>query len=50
MLQGVMLRRELIRNRKFFASFGGLLLYLEGPYKKMTSLKIENVYMLLKKS
>ncbi|KAF2793638.1 RNA polymerase [Melanomma pulvis-pyrius CBS 109.77] len=34
---------------KFFASFGGLLLYLEGPYKKMTSLKIEYVYMLLKK-
>lgn len=42
--------RGLTRSRKFFASFGGLLLYLEGPYKKMTSLKIENVYMLLKKS
>jgi hypothetical protein len=34
---------------KFYASFGGLLLYIEGPYKKLTSLKIENVYMLLKK-
>ncbi|KAF2703208.1 DNA-directed RNA polymeras-like proteines i [Pleomassaria siparia CBS 279.74] len=35
---------------KFFASFGGLLLFLEGPYKKMTSLKIEYVYMLLNKA
>ncbi|KAF2873449.1 RNA polymerase Rpb8 [Massariosphaeria phaeospora] len=34
---------------KFYASFGGLLLFLEGPYKKLTSLKIEYVYMLLKK-
>ena len=50
MLGGVVLGSRLTRNRKFFASFGGLLLYLEGPYKKMTSLKIENVYMLLKKS
>ncbi|KAF2744290.1 DNA-directed RNA polymeras-like proteines i [Sporormia fimetaria CBS 119925] len=34
---------------KFYASFGGLLLFIEGPYKKLSSLRIENVYMLLKK-
>ena len=39
----------LTRDRKFYASFGGLLLYIEGPYKKLTSLKIEHVYLLLKK-
>jgi len=36
--------------RKFYASFGGLLLFIKGPYKKMSSLKIENVYMLVKKA
>ncbi|MCJ1283340.1 DNA-directed RNA polymerases I, II, and III subunit RPABC3 [Xylographa opegraphella] len=35
---------------KVFISFGGLLLYLEGPYKKLTPLRIDYVYLLLKKS
>ncbi len=37
-------------RRKYFASFGGLLLYIEGPFKKLTGLKIDNIYMLLKHS
>jgi DNA-directed RNA polymerase I, II, and III subunit RPABC3 len=32
-----------------YISFGGLLLSLNGPYKKLSPLKIEYVYMLLKK-
>ncbi|KAJ5587250.1 uncharacterized protein N7459_003015 [Penicillium hispanicum] len=32
-----------------FVSFGGLLLYLEGPYKKTAPLRIDHVYLLLKK-
>ncbi|MCJ1401758.1 DNA-directed RNA polymerases I, II, and III subunit RPABC3 [Xylographa trunciseda] len=35
---------------KVFISFGGLLLYLEGPYKRLTPLRIDYVYLLLKKS
>ncbi|KAJ9623266.1 DNA-directed RNA polymerases I, II, and III subunit RPABC3 [Taxawa tesnikishii (nom. ined.)] len=35
--------------RKVYISFGGLLLYLEGPYKKLTPLRIDYVYLLLKK-
>ncbi|KAF1945238.1 DNA-directed RNA polymeras-like proteines i [Clathrospora elynae] len=35
---------------KYFASFGGLLLYMEGPYKKLNGLKIDDIYMLLKHS
>ncbi|KAG0652735.1 DNA-directed RNA polymerases and III subunit rpabc3 [Hyphodiscus hymeniophilus] len=34
---------------KCFTSFGGLLLALEGPYKKLTPLRVDYVYMLLKK-
>ncbi|KAF2188086.1 DNA-directed RNA polymerases i, ii, and iii 145 kDa polypeptide [Zopfia rhizophila CBS 207.26] len=34
---------------KVYCSFGGLLLYLEGPYKKLTSLRIDYIYLLLKK-
>lgn len=36
-------------HRKVYASFGGLLLYLEGPFKKLTSLRSDNVYLLVKK-
>jgi len=36
-------------DRKCYASFGGLLLYLEGPYKKLNGLKIDNLYLLVKK-
>ncbi|KAJ5619993.1 RNA polymerase Rpb8 [Penicillium lagena] len=32
-----------------FVSFGGLLLYLEGPYKKLAPLRIDHLYLLLKK-
>lgn len=35
--------------RKVFASFGGLLLYIEGPYKKLTPLRIDYIYLLVKK-
>ena len=40
----------LCEYRKFFTSFGGLLLYMEGPYKKLTPLKIDYVYLLIRKS
>jgi DNA-directed RNA polymerase I, II, and III subunit RPABC3 len=36
-------------NSKVYVSFGGLLLYLEGPYKKLTPLRIDYVYLLIKK-
>ncbi|KAI9713150.1 MAG: DNA-directed RNA polymerases I, II, and III subunit RPABC3 [Bogoriella megaspora] len=32
-----------------YVSFGGLLLWLKGPYKKLTGLRIDYVYLLLKK-
>lgn len=34
---------------KAYVSFGGLLLYLEGPFQKLMPLKQENVYLLAKK-
>lgn len=34
---------------KVYVSFGGLLLAIEGPYKKLTPLRIDHVYLLLKK-
>jgi len=37
------------RHSKVYVSFGGLLLYLEGPYKKLTPLRIDYVYLLIKK-
>jgi DNA-directed RNA polymerase I, II, and III subunit RPABC3 len=37
-------------DRKYFASFGGLLLYMEGPYKKLNGLKIDDIYMLIKRA
>jgi DNA-directed RNA polymerase I, II, and III subunit RPABC3 len=36
-------------DRKVYVSFGGLLMYIEGPYKKLTPLRIDHVYLLLKK-
>ncbi|KAL3257198.1 hypothetical protein ABHI18_007037 [Aspergillus niger] len=36
-------------NMAVFISLGGLLLYLEGPYKKLAPLRIDYVYLLLKK-
>jgi len=35
---------------KVFISFGGMLLYLEGPYKKLTPLRIDYVYLLMRKT
>ena len=37
-------------HRKYFASFGGLLLYMEGPHRKLSGLKIDDIYMLIKHS
>lgn len=34
---------------KVFISFGGLLLLLDGPYKNLTGLRIDYVYLCLKK-
>jgi hypothetical protein len=34
---------------KAYVSFGGLLLALEGPYKKLTPLRVDYVYLLIKK-
>ncbi|KAI9801782.1 MAG: hypothetical protein M1825_003154 [Sarcosagium campestre] len=36
-------------NIRVFVSFGGLLLYIVGPYKKLTPLRVEYVYLLMKK-
>ena len=50
------LRKERVRSltpcdyRKVFISFGGLLLYMEGPYKKLTPLRIDYAYLLIRKS
>lgn len=34
---------------KVYTSFGGLLMSLQGPYKKLTPLRIDYVYLLMKK-
>jgi len=36
-------------NSKVYLSFGGLLLVLHGPYRKLTSLKVEQMYLLVKR-
>ncbi|KAH8705468.1 DNA-directed RNA polymerases i, ii, and iii 145 kDa polypeptide [Talaromyces proteolyticus] len=36
-------------NMSVFVSFGGLLLYMDGPYSKLVPLRIDHVYLLLKK-
>lgn len=38
-----------LRNSKVYISFGGLLLLLDGPYKKLSPLRQDYVYLLLKK-
>lgn len=35
---------------KTYVSFGGLLLSLTGPYKKLTPLRVDNVYLLMSRS
>jgi DNA-directed RNA polymerase I, II, and III subunit RPABC3 len=37
-------------RRKYYASFGGLLLYIEGPYRKLNGLKIDEIYLLVKRA
>ena len=37
-------------DRKVYVSFGGLLLFLEGPYKNLTPLRIDYLYLCMKKS
>ena len=39
----------LTEHRQVFVSFGGLLLYINGPYKKLTPLRVDHVYLLMKK-
>ncbi|KAI9787180.1 MAG: DNA-directed RNA polymerases I, II, and III subunit RPABC3 [Geoglossum umbratile] len=34
---------------KVYISFGGLLLFMQGPYKKLTPLRMDYVYLLMKK-
>ncbi|KAF2688235.1 RNA polymerase [Lentithecium fluviatile CBS 122367] len=34
---------------KVYLSFGGLLLVLHGPYRKLTTLKVEQMYLLVKR-
>ena len=36
-------------GRKVFVSFGGLMLYMDGPYKSLTPLRIDYVYLCMKK-
>lgn len=36
-------------DSKVFISFGGLLLYMEGPYKKLAPLRVDHIYLLMKK-
>lgn len=38
-----------IWHSKCYVSFGGLLMCLDGPHKKLSPLRIDHVYMLLKK-
>lgn len=35
--------------RKAYVSFGGLLMALEGPDSKLTPLRVDNVYLLIRK-
>ncbi|KIW64418.1 hypothetical protein PV04_09352 [Phialophora macrospora] len=36
-------------NIKVYVSFGGLLLYMDGPYTLLNALRIDHVYLLMKK-
>lgn len=39
---------NLLRS-KAYVSLGGLLMSLEGPYKKLTPLRVDQTYLLVKK-
>lgn len=34
---------------KVYISFGGLLMFLDGPYNALSALRVDYVYLLLKK-
>jgi len=36
-------------RRKVYISFGGLLMYLDGPYSALAALRVDYVYLLMKK-
>ena len=36
-------------HSKVYVSFGGLLLYMDGPYALLNALRIDYVYLLMKK-
>ncbi len=38
-----------IPRSKVYVSFGGLLLYMDGPYAVLNALRIDHVYLLMKK-
>ncbi|KAK0714942.1 hypothetical protein B0H67DRAFT_490951 [Lasiosphaeris hirsuta] len=38
------------RNIQCYTSFGGLLMALDGPYKKLTPLRVDYVYLLIRKN
>jgi DNA-directed RNA polymerases I, II, and III subunit RPABC3 len=40
---------DIVGNSKAYISFGGLLMSLEGPYKKLTPLRVDYVYLLARK-
>ncbi|KAK5947669.1 DNA-directed RNA polymerases I, II, and III subunit RPABC3 [Knufia obscura] len=37
------------QNIKVYISFGGLLMYLDGPYNSLAALRVDYVYLLMKK-
>ncbi|KAI0164624.1 DNA-directed RNA polymerases and 3 polypeptide [Xylariaceae sp. FL1272] len=37
------------QSLRAYISFGGLLMMLEGPYSKLTPLRVDNTYLLVKK-
>lgn len=37
------------KTRNAYISFGGLLMSLEGPVQKLTPLRVDNIYLLIKK-
>jgi hypothetical protein len=39
----------LTSRSKVYVSFGGLLLYMDGPYTLLNALRIDHVYLLMKK-
>lgn len=34
---------------RVYCSFGGLLLFIDGPYAKLNALRVDYIYLLMKK-